>query len=247
MAFNIGKLLKNIIYILAILVFILLAAASLFFIVIESKIANTMDFAALGAISNTITAIIGLLILTVTFFYLLATRAMVYEMKKQTALVGEPVVSIKAVPSPDSHNILNLNLKNTGGSAAYDVSVKFDPDIPYEDSITLNQLNMFHRMALLDKGESVELFLDSAPEYFKSNKPKKTKATVEYYTTPLYQREQNPKPKTRIIEIDLEERKKQMQIRNRTMNDLVKEIEELKQGLLLIARDIEEDKRKKID
>jgi hypothetical protein len=140
-----------------------------------------------------------------------------------------------------------LNLKNTGGSAAYDVSVKFDPDIPYENSITLNQLNMFHRMALLDKGESVELFLDSAPEYFKSNKPKKTKATVEYYTTPLYQRERNPEPKTRIIEIDLEERKTQMQIRNRTMNDLVKEIEELKQGLLLIARDIEEDKRKKND
>lgn len=206
-----------------------------------------MDFAALGAISNTITAIIGLLLLIVTFFYLLATRAMVYEMKKQTAFAGEPVVSIKAVPSPDSNNILNLNLKNTGVSAAYDVSVKFDPDIPYEDGITLNQLNMFHRMALLDKGDSIELFLASAPEYFKSNKPKKTKATIEYYTTPLHQREQNPEPKTRIIEIDLEERKKQMQIRNRTMDDLVKEIEELKQGILLIARQLEEDKKKKND
>jgi len=83
------------------------------------------------------------------------------------------------------------------------VTVKFNPDIPYKDNITLNQLNMFHNMALLDKGESVELFFASAPVYFKSDKPKKTKATVEYYITLTVSREINPKPKIRIIEINL--------------------------------------------
>ena len=247
MALDIGKLLRYFIYLLAVSVFILLIVALLFYIVIESKIAIVMDFTALGAISNAITAIIGLPLLTVTILYLLATRAMVDEMKRQRATIEEPAVSIKVVPSADAANILNLVLKNTGGGAAYDVTVKFNPDIPYKDNITLNQLNMFHNMALLDKGESVELFFASAPVYFKSDKPKKTKATVEYYITPPYQREINPKPKIRIIEINLEERKDQLQIRNRTMNDLVKEIEELKQGLLLIARDIEEGKVKKND
>ena len=93
------------------------------------------------------------------------------EMKKQRAATEEPAVSIKVVPSTDAANVLNLVLKNSGGSPAYNVSVKFDPDLPYKD-ITLNQLNLFHDMALLDKGESVELFLASAPDYFRSNKQK---------------------------------------------------------------------------
>jgi len=59
------------------------------------------------------------------------------------------------------------------------------------------------------------------------------------------QREINSDRKVRIIEIDLEERKDQMQIRNRTMDDLVREIEELKQGLLLIAGEIKNDKGNK--
>jgi len=129
------------------------------------------DFTAIAAISNAITAFIGVLLFIVTFFYLLATRAMVDEMKKQRAATEEPAVSIKVVPSTDAANVLNLVLKNSGGSPAYNVSVKFDPDLPYKD-ITLNQLNLFHDMALLDKGESVELFLASAPDYFRSNKQK---------------------------------------------------------------------------
>lgn len=202
------------------------------------------DFTAIAAISNAITAFIGVLLFIVTFFYLLATRAMVDEMKKQRAATEEPAVSIKVVPSTDAANVLNLVLKNSGGSPAYNVSVKFDPDLPYKD-ITLNQLNLFHDMALLDKGESVELFLASAPDYFRSNKPKRTTATLEYYITPRLQREINSDRKVRIIEIDLEERKDQMQIRNRTMDDLVREIEELKQGLLLIAGEIKNDKGNK--
>jgi len=247
MIHDIGKLIKYIIYFLIITILILLAIVLLFYIIIETKIANTMDFTALGAISNAITALIGLPLLTVTFLYLLATRAMVDEMKKQRQAIEEPAVSIKAVPSADAANILNLILKNSGGGPAYDISVSFDPDLPYKDNITLNQLNIFHDMALLDKGESVELFFASAPEYFKSNKPKKTTATLEYYITPRLQREIDPEKKVRIIEIDLEERKDQLQIRNRTMDDLVKEIEELKQGLLLIAREIEERKGNKND
>lgn len=202
------------------------------------------DFTAIAAISNAITAFIGVLLFIVTFFYLLATRAMVDEMKKQRAATEEPAVSIKVVPSTDAANVLNLVLKNSGGSPAYNVSVKFDPDLPYKD-ITLNQLNLFHDMALLDKGESVELFLASAPDYFRSNKPKRTTATLEYYITPRLQGEINSDRKVRIIEIDLEERKDQMQIRNRTMDDLVREIEELKQGLLLIAGEIKNDKGNK--
>lgn len=206
------------------------------------ELADSIDFTVIGAISNLITAIIGLPLLTITLFYLLATRDMVQEMRKQRAIIEEPAVSLKAVPSTDAANAINLALKNTGGGPAYDVSVKFNPDIPYWKDISLNQLNLFNKMSLLDKGETIELFLASAPEYFKSDKPKKTTATIEYYTTPHHQRNINSEPRRRrIIEIDFEERRNQLQVRHRGINDLVEEIEELKQGLLLIASNVNND------
>lgn len=211
-------------------------------VAIETIISDRTGFADIGSRSNAITAIIGLSLLTLTLFYLLATREMVQEMRKQRAIIEEPAVSLKAVPSADAANAINLVLKNTGGGPAYDVSVKFDPDIPYWDDISLNKINLFHKMSLLDKGEIVELFLASAPEYFKSDKPKKTIATIEYYTTPHHQRNNNSGPRRiRIIEIDFEERRNQLQVRHRGINDLVEEIEELKQGLLLIASNVKND------
>jgi hypothetical protein len=238
MTHDIGKVMKSVISFLIIIILICICIFILFYIIIEARLANSTDFTAIAAISNAITAFIGLPLFAVTFLYLLATRAMVDEMKKQRSAIEEPVVSIKVVPSSDATNVLNLVLKNSGGGPAYDISVKFDPDLPYKDSKTLNQLNIFHNMVLLDKGESVELFLASAPEYSRSNKPKRTTATLEYFITPRLQREINSERKVRIIEIDIEERKDQLQIRNRTMDDLVQEIEELKQGLLLIAGEI---------
>ncbi|HOI68712.1 MAG TPA: hypothetical protein PLN41_03060 [Methanothrix sp.] len=232
--------LKCVVYSLVIILLVLAIGSLIIFIVIETAMVDSIDFTAIGAISNVITAIIGIPLLAITLSYLLATREMVQEMRKQRAIMEEPAVSLKAVPSADAANVINLVLKNTGGGPAYDVSVKFDPDIPYE-GMTLNQLNMFRKMSVLDKGESVELFFASAPEYFKSKKPKRTTATIEYYIAPNDQSDINSKPLKRNIVIDLEERRNQLQLRQKNMNDLVEEIIELKQGVLFIASNINEN------
>ncbi len=167
---------------------------------------------------------------------------MVIEMERQRNLQEEPAVSIKVVPDAREPHMLNMVFKNTGGGPAYDVSVAFDPDIPY-DKISLNKLRMFNKMPLLDKGEIIEFFFASASYYFKSENPKFTTATIQYYKTPPSDRINNIKPIIRRINIDIIERENQLKIGKRDMDDLVDEIEELKHGLLIIAKDAEEKKR----
>lgn len=232
------KLAIWIIYFLILVSLVLIINYAFLLVINETKIADGSDFTALGAISNATTAIIGIFLLTLTLGYLLETRNMVQEMKKQRAIIEKPAVSLKAVPSTDAANIINLVLKNTGGGPAYDVTVEFDPDLPY-DNKSLNELNMFRKMTVLDKGESVELFFASAPEYFKSDNPKRSTATIKYYTNPHHQNE--IKPEIRITEIDIEERKDQLYVSQRGIDDLVDEIEELKQGLLIISSNIKRE------
>ena len=54
-------------------------------------------------------------------------------MKIQRENQEEPVVSVKILPDSTNFEMLNIVIKNTGGSPAYDVSIWFDPDLPYFD------------------------------------------------------------------------------------------------------------------
>lgn len=195
-----------------------------------------------GAIATFVASIVGIIILYITFLSLRETRKMVLEMEKQRELQEEPAISIKVVPDAKEPHILNMVVKNTGGGPAYDVSATFDPDIPY-DNTTLNGLRMFKKMPLLDKGEIIEFFFASAPEYFKSDKPKYTTATIQYYKTPPINTDNDFKPIIRSINIDIIERENQLNIGKRDLDDLVDEIEELKHGLLIIAKEVEENRR----
>jgi hypothetical protein len=199
---------------------------------------------AVGAISTSIAALVGIVILYFTYQSVVATRKMVIEMQKQRELQEEPAVSIKIIPDAKEPHILNMIIKNTGGGPAYDVSVTFDPDIAYGDT-TLNGLRMFNKMPLLDKGEIIEFFFASAIEYSESDKPKLTTAKIEYYKTPFIHTGNFAKPVIRIINIDIIERQDQMRIGKKDMDDLVDEIEELKHGLLIIAKQIEEHRNDK--
>lgn len=194
-------------------------------------------FLNVSSISTAVGVIINILLFVVTFFYLLATRKMVEEMRKQRESVEMPVVSIKIVPDSKLFGLLNLNVKNTGGSPAYDVSITFDPDIKYKKS-SLNELTMFQNMPVLDKNENIEFLFGSAHEYFNSNNPKSTTAKIKYYLKPKdvkpnHSKERND-PIERSIRINFEERKGQLYANKSSMDDLVKEIEEIKQGLLMI-------------
>jgi hypothetical protein len=195
-------------------------------------------FSTMSSISTSIASVGGLLLLIVTFLYLIETRKIAVETTKQRKLLEEPAVSIRVLPDSKDPNFLFLALKNTGGGAAYDISVEFKPDLTYRGT-SLNSLNMFRNMPVLEKGDESSFFFDSAVQYFKSDNPRETKATITYYNTP---KNKKTVPIIREVIINFEERKGQLHLSRRDMNDLVNEIEELKQTLLVTTVEKRNDK-----
>ena len=188
---------------------------------------NNNFFDALGSIADSLAFLTSAGVLVLTFLTL-------QDSKKQRENAEEPIVTIRLLPEEKNNNFLSFTFKNTGGGPAYDLSVKFNPDLPYGDK-TLNNLNMFKRMALLDKNEEVKFLYDSAFEYYNSNNPKVTRATVAYYKQPKDQRK--GKAIVRNFEIDFEEREGQLSLITRDISDLVKEVQELKHAILIAKYD----------
>ncbi|WP_322904791.1 hypothetical protein [Paenibacillus campi] len=220
-----------------ILLLSILALVLVFIFVILTNYVQTMNlnqnfFTALVSISTSVASIGGILLLLVTFLYLIETRKMAVESKRQRELMEEPAVSVKVVPEYKDPNFLFIVIKNTGGGAAYDISVEFFPDLDYKGS-TLNELNMFRNMPLLDKGEEISFFYDSAVDFFGSQSPMQVTAKITYYKAPSENK--NSKPFSRNIKINFEERKGQLYLMRRDVHDLVNEIEELKHALLIMA------------
>lgn len=174
-----------------------------------------------------------------TLFYLLETREMVLEQKRQRRNLESPSISLKI--DVENKNSINLNvvMKNSGGGPAYDISVRFYPDINYNGT-TLSNLNMFNEMPLLDKGEKVSFFLDTVPDYLESDNPDSTTAEIKYYDIPEHKRSRKDKPIIRKIKINIREREGQLQFKERNLNELVKEIKELKEALLILHMEKEE-------
>lgn len=172
----------------------------------------------LSAISTTFAAVGGIALLIVTYFTF-------FDAKQQREIEKEPIITLRLIPDNKNSSFVNFSLKNTGGGPAYDLNIIFTPDVPYNSS-TLNELSMFKRLPLLDKDEQIEFFFASLIEYYNSDKPKILNAVATYYTLPKEIKES--KMIVRRFEIFIEERKGQMQIIKKDLNDLVKEIEELK-------------------
>ncbi|WP_424767743.1 hypothetical protein [Paenibacillus sp. sgz302251] len=99
-------------------------------------------------------------------------------------------------------------------------------------------------MPYLDKNEAVEFFFASTYEYFKSDNPKRATANITYYKTPVVEHNRSNEPIRRTVALNIEERKGHLYISRNGVHDLVKEVEELKQGvLILLAHRKENTKR----
>ncbi|WP_219834787.1 hypothetical protein [Paenibacillus sp. R14(2021)] len=191
--------------------------------VFDDHKADLNFYSKLSAVSTAVAAVGGLVLLIITYLTL-------REARKQRESIEEPAVTIRLLPDRKNSNFLYFVLKNTGGGPAYDINVMFTPDLPYGEG-TLNTLGMFKRMPILEKGEEVLFFFDTAPDYFNSAKPKLVEATITYFR--FLRESRSNKQIKRKFEINFEERKGQRQIINKDMTDLVKEIEELKHALLI--------------
>ncbi|NCQ18252.1 MAG: hypothetical protein COW85_07255 [Ignavibacteria bacterium CG22_combo_CG10-13_8_21_14_all_37_15] len=193
-------------------------------------------FTKVSAIATAFAAVGGICLLIATVWYVLETRKMVTEVQRQK----EPAITVRFAPDKHTNHFINVVLKNTGGGPAYDISVTFEPDLPYRKGGSLNKLNVFKRLPLLESGESYEFFFNSADDYLKSDSPKKSKANIQYYALPL-DTNPSPLPKNRSIEIDLEERKGQLYVHRHDLHSLVEEMEDLKQNMVMLLADRKKD------
>ncbi|MGG1363607.1 hypothetical protein ABE287_18470 [Bacillus velezensis] len=190
-------------------------------------IGNDFDnkmLSGLSAIATTVAAIGGLALLIVTYISYI-------EVRRQRIAMEEPAVTVKVMPDKESLSCLNLELKNTGGGQAYDVNVVFKPDIPYR-STSLNNVNIFQRTALLEKGEEISFFFNTSDQYKKSNSPMKSNVLISYYTAP--KENKGSKKIVRSYEIDFAERFGLTHLVKRNMDDLVDQVEDLKHVLAAI-------------
>lgn len=217
----------------------LLLAAILFFLIVNHTNYDEFWFNKLQSMSTAVAAIGSITLLIATLIYVFTSRQMVEEMRKQRDIIGSPAVSLKIIPDKSNFNLLNMVLKNTGGGPAYDVSVNFSPDLPYSKSKTVNQLNVFNNLPLLDKGEEIEIFFASTIQYFESDSPKETTVTISYYKNQEHDRI-NEKATIIKYQLNIEERKGQRFVSYKDLNDLVTEVEELKQAILLLLTKDEE-------
>lgn len=163
---------------------------------------------------------------------------------EETKRINEPAVSVKIAPDKDNYDLMNIIIQNTGGSAAYDLTIQFDPDLPYKGtSGTINKLPKLQYSPLLEKHEVIEFFFASSYEIestltdIKGNSkyPPKTMVMIGYNKSPINAAKK--KEVERRYEINLLENKGQLYVNKKKMNDLVKEVEELKQGLLILLAD----------
>lgn len=214
--------LKSLAYLLIIILLAVWSVLEITRSFLKLKLDNDF-FSALGSVADSLASLTSIGVLLFTYFAL-------QESRKQRENADEPVVTLRLLPEVKNNNFLSFTLKNTGGGPAYDLSVRFNPDLPYGNE-TLNNLNMFKRMSLLDKNEEVNFLFDSASEYYNSNNPKVTVATVTYYKQPKDQKK--TKAIVRDFEIDFEERKGQMNLITRDISDLVKEVQELKHAIVI--------------
>lgn len=223
---------KHILYVwISILIIVILVLICTW---LYSNLAKDKNFYSnLGTVSSSLSAIGGLLVFGVTFLYFLETRKMTRATQRQTELMEQPAVSIKVVPSDETPNILLMIIKNTGGGPAYDLSVTFTPDISYGNK-TLNQLNIFNKMPLLDKGEEVKFFFGSAIEYGNKGEPNEITANLKYYSVPQSSKDVDESIQREFV-IDVIERYDLRYISRRNIHDLVNEVEELKHALLIAS------------
>jgi hypothetical protein len=184
---------------------------------------NNTFFTGISALATVVAAVGGLILLTVTIRTFTLT-------KQQIKVQEEPIVTLRLMPDSKSSNLLTFHIKNTGGGPAYDLNIKLTPDLPYGKS-TINNLPMFKRMPLLEKGEEISFLFDSYINYSKSNNPKQVNAKTTYYTLPSGSR--TSKKLVREFEISLDEREGQMQIIKKDLSEVVKELEELKHALII--------------
>lgn len=107
------------------------------------------------------------------------------DILKQNERINEennsPLVTLKLI---QKNGLLYLKLKNSGNSPAFDINIKFSKEIKYplSEYSTLNKLPIFERLSLLEKGEEIIFYFDSAKDFYskKENNSLEVEITISF-------------------------------------------------------------------
>jgi len=206
---------------------IILSAVSIALAIVRTG-SNVMT--AVSSLSTAAATIVSLFVLFVAWASFRTSQGMLEEMRKQREAVERPNISVATTPEPRRPGILNLRVANTGRGPAYDVEVRFDPDIPWGES-TLNTAGILSGIPVLDGGEKVEIFLAAGGQLQAKGYPTESIAHVSYYSMSA---ENEPRKQlTTSFRVLLRAWLGHVQIRLKDMHELVEEVEDLRHALLI--------------
>ncbi len=176
----------------------------------------------LNSLSTFFLVIVGVLAFIAAGLNVRLTRKMVDNMAAQLKEIQQqqmPAISIKIVPTITEPNILNIVIQNTGKSPAYNISTILSPDLPYRAGM-ISELSVFKSLPVLAPDEKLEFFFASAIDYFNSDNPKSSTATISYYTSQFVQNN-NPDKYTTVNQIDLTIYMGQLFVTTKSLNHTV--------------------------
>lgn len=118
----------------------------------------------------------------ITFAYVLATRAMVREMRQAREAQTRPYVVLD-FDYPRTY-LCYMVIKNIGNGAALDLRVTFEPDVEYQNSgMKLSQLPIFQETRFLVPGRELRFFYKSLQGQAPRAEEQAVVARVEYSNT----------------------------------------------------------------
>lgn len=161
------------------------------------------------------------------------------EIQKQNEKMNrennDPLVTLKLL---NKDGLLFLRLKNSGNSAAYNVRVEIEKEIIYKNSNyeTLNKLPIFNNLSILDRDEEIQIFYDSAFEFYNDLNEKILDSEIKiiYYNKPEHKRKDDNDGKVSYNSIlSFKELDGILYIHEYTLRDISKNLERLGDALIV--------------
>jgi hypothetical protein len=146
-----------------------------------------------------------------------------------------PRVFFDIVPGQTNPNLLDVILRNSGGSPAYHITCKFKDDLFYYEGTTLSDLLVFRNLPFLEQGQEIRFFFRDFPSVLKEQVAygkKETIVNVEYSDT---NESEEPKYSEKFT-VNIERYRGLLSVQRRDINDAVKEIENIRRGFERLLR-----------
>lgn len=155
--------------------------------------------------------------------------AVVRELIVELQEMHRPRVFFDIVPDKRA-NLLNVVLRNSGRSPAFNITCILDPDLPYDNGISLSSLSVFKDLHFLENGQEIVFFFKTLPSIVEDTDfAKQTNVKLRYFDSRNRQYSEN-------YTINLERFKGVLMSEFADMTDIHKDLNNIRRQLENIQR-----------